>query len=74
MCISYSDVIYFFTREKRRSYLLGALSFECACIACSDVTNDPVSISNSGENRKMLKHIAIELKHRVDSTLYNAGM
>eukprot|EP00581_Thalassiosira_minuscula_P032502 CAMPEP_0183784868 /NCGR_PEP_ID=MMETSP0739-20130205/66213_1 /TAXON_ID=385413 /ORGANISM="Thalassiosira miniscula, Strain CCMP1093" /LENGTH=392 /DNA_ID=CAMNT_0026028859 /DNA_START=69 /DNA_END=1247 /DNA_ORIENTATION=- len=70
MCISYSDVIYFFPREKRRLYLLGSLNFDCACSACYG-SNDLSDIKKSDENRARLKQIAIELKHRVDASLYN---
>ncbi|KAL7537315.1 hypothetical protein ACHAXR_007733 [Thalassiosira sp. AJA248-18] len=68
LCISYSDVIYFFPRDVRRSYLIGAMRFECACTRCDVATDSAVS----DENRKRLKKIAAELKHRVNSTLYNA--
>ena len=69
LCISYSDVIYYFPREKRRYYLLGALGFKCACDSCSDNFDSTAS----DENRRRLKQIAIDLKHRLDSTLYSSG-
>lgn len=70
MCISYSDVIYFFPRDVRRPYLLSAMRFECACARCDVATDSGIS----DENRRRLKKIAAELKHRVNSTLYSAGM
>ena len=70
LCISYSDVIYFFPREKRRNYLLGALGFKCACSRCSDDYDSTVS----DESRRRLKRIAMDLKHRCGSTLYSSGM
>lgn len=67
LCISYSDVIYFFPRETRRYYLLGEHGFDCACTSCNAIGS-----TVSDKNRRTLKRIAIDLKHRVGSTLYSA--
>ena len=72
LCISYSDVMYHFPSEKRQKYLLGAFNFDCACNAC-DSSIDPAMRMKSDDNRERLKKIAIELKHRVNATLYSSG-
>ncbi len=72
LCISYSDVMYHFPSLERKKYLLGALNFECACNAC-DMSVDEETRMKSDDNRKRLKKIAIELKHRVNATLYSSG-
>jgi hypothetical protein len=72
LCISYTDAIYHFPSAMRKIYLLGALNFDCACTAC-DSSIDPATRMKSDGNRERLKKIAIELKHRVDATLYSSG-
>ncbi|KAL7452143.1 hypothetical protein ACHAWC_003867 [Mediolabrus comicus] len=72
LCISYSDVMYHFPLVERKKYLLGALNFDCACNAC-DMSIDEETRMKSDDNRKRLKKIAIELKHRVNATLYSSG-
>ena len=68
LCLSYSDVIYFFPREKRQMYLLGALGFKCACASCNVIDS---TVSDC--NRRRLKQIAMDLKNRLSSTLYSSG-
>ena len=72
LCISYSDVMYHFPSNVRRSYLIGAMNFDCACTVC-DCSIDPTARMRSDDNRRRLKQIAIELKHRVNATLYSSG-
>lgn len=72
LCISYSDVMYHFPSGTRKDYLIGAYNFDCACTAC-DSSMDQCARMKSDNNRGRLKKIAIELKHRVNATLYSSG-
>jgi len=70
----YSDVVYHFDRERRRSYLRGAMRFDCGCEACHPSSEEEdekgamvamAKIQRSDEGRRRLKEIARELTARL---------